>query len=244
VRAGEAGDDRRPPRFPAGAEVELGLRVRMGGDPVTLAIATHVQGRWLPKRRPVEPGRARGDRALDHELVERAQAGDETAFTELAARIGDRMYAAAQHILHDSGRAEDAVQQAMISIWRQLPRLEDPDRFQGWAHRIVIRAAYAEARRRRIWQAKSVKSSAGRTSAPDHASGVADREQLERGFQALGLDHRAVLVLKHYSGLSNAEIAEALDIPEGTVRSRLHHGIRALRAALEADARMPGRDVR
>ena len=186
----------------------------------------------------------RGDRALDHELVERAQAGDETAFTELAARIGDRTYATAQHILHDSGRAEDAVQQAMISIWRQLPRLEDPNRFQAWAYRIVIRAAYAEAKRRQLWQAEFAKSTTGRMSAPDHAAGVADREQLERGFRAFGLDHRAVLVLKHYSGLSNLEIAEALEIPEGTVRSRLHHGIRALRAALEADARMPGREVR
>jgi RNA polymerase sigma-70 factor (ECF subfamily) len=178
---------------------------------------------------------------LDRELVARAQAGDESAFTELAARIGDRMYATAQHILHDTGRAEDAVQQAMINIWRELPRLEDPSRFQAWAYRIVIRAAYAEARHRRLWRAKSVSAFASRTVAPDHATNVADREQLERGFLVLPLDHRAVLVLKHYSGLSNPEIAEALGIPEGTVRSRLHHGIRALRAALEADARAPER---
>jgi len=171
----------------------------------------------------------------------RAQAGDESAFAELAAQIGDRMYATAQHILHDTGRAEDAVQQAMINIWRQLPRLADPDRFQAWAYRIVIRAAYAEARGRKSWMLRSASTPAERTFTPDHASGVADRDQLERGFRSLPLEHRTVLVLKHFAGLSNAEIAEALDIPEGTVRSRLHHGIQSLRAALEADARAPVR---
>ena len=176
---------------------------------------------------------------MDRELVVRAQSGDESAFAELAARIGDRMYAAAQHILQDTGRAEDAVQQAMISIWRRLPQLSDPDRFSAWAHRIVVRAAYAEAHRRRLWILRSATPPRERTFSPDHASGVADRDQLERGFRSLPIDHRTVLVLKHFSGLSNSEIAEALDIPEGTVRSRLHHGMRSLRALLEADARMP-----
>ncbi|HEX7171709.1 MAG TPA: RNA polymerase sigma factor [Candidatus Limnocylindria bacterium] len=175
---------------------------------------------------------------MDRELVVQAQAGDEAAFAALAARIGDRMYATAQHILHDSGRAEDAVQQAMINIWRNLPRLSDPDRFRGWAYRIVVRAAYAEARHRRLWMIQS-QSAGARSYAPDHASGVADRDQLERGFRRLPVDQRSVLVLKHFSGLSNAEIADALEIPEGTVRSRLHHGIRSLRAALDADGREP-----
>jgi RNA polymerase sigma-70 factor (ECF subfamily) len=153
------------------------------------------------------------------------------------------MYATAQHILHDTGRAEDAVQQAMISIWRQLPRLSDPDRFLPWAYRIVVRAAYAEARDRRLWVLKASSTPTSRTYAPDHAPDVVDRDQLERGFRRLPIDHRAVLVLKHFSGLSNAEIAEALEIPEGTVRSRLHHGIRSLRAELDADAREPEREA-
>lgn len=178
---------------------------------------------------------------MDRELVVRAQAGDESAFASLAARIGDRMYATAQHILNDTGRAEDAVQQAMISIWQQLPRLADPDRFQAWAYRIVVRAAYAEARRRKLWILKAASTPAERTFAPDHAGGVADRDQLERGFRRLPIDQRAALVLKHFAGLSNGQIAEALDIPEGTVRSRLHHATRSLRAVLDADARAPER---
>jgi RNA polymerase sigma-70 factor, ECF subfamily len=173
---------------------------------------------------------------LDRELVERAQLGDESAFAALAVRIGGRMYAAAHHILRDAGRAEDATQQAMIDIWRMLPQLKDPDRFQAWAYRILMRAAYAEARRRRSWGLREA-ASGDYSFSPDHASRVADRDQLERGFQRLPVDHRAVVVLKHYAGLSNPEIAEALDIPEGTVRSRLHYSLKTLRAALEADAR-------
>lgn len=177
---------------------------------------------------------------LDRELVERAQQGDESAYAALAVRIGDRMYAAAHHILRDTGRAEDATQQAMIDIWRMLPQLKDPDRFQAWAYRIVVRAAYAEASRQRLWALRSSATPPDRTFAPDHAAAIADRDQLERAFQRLPVDHRAVVVLKHYAGLSNEEIAEALDIPEGTVRSRLHYSLKTMRAALEADARTGG----
>ena len=167
----------------------------------------------------------------------RAQAGDELAFAELAARIGDRMYAAAQHILRDPDRADDAVQQAMVSVWRHLPSLDDPDRFRAWVYRIVVREAYAEARRHTSWTRRLPFVAPERSIEPDHAGGIADRDQLERGFERLPIDHRTVLVLKHVAGLSNGEIAEALRIPEGTVRSRLYHGIQSLRAALEADAR-------
>ena len=174
---------------------------------------------------------------MDRELVERAQRGDESAFAALAVRIGDAMYAIAHHILRDTGRAEDAAQQALIDIWRHLPELKDPDRFQAWAYRIVVRAAYAEARHRRLWNLRAGSVLPEQAYAADQAGAVADRDQLDRGFQRLPLDQRAVMVLKHYIGLSNEEIAEAMEIPEGTVRSRLHHSLRALRAALEADAR-------
>ena len=174
---------------------------------------------------------------MDRELVERAQQGDESAFGALAVRIADRLYAIAQHILRDTALAEDAAQQAMIDIWRHLPELKEADHFQAWSYRIVVRAAYAEAKRQRRWTLRAMDVSPDRTTSPDASTGVADRDQLERGFGRLPLDHRSVVVLKHYAGLSNEEIAEALDIPEGTVRSRLHYSIRILRAALEADAR-------
>ena len=179
---------------------------------------------------------------MDRELVERAQQGDESAYAALALRISDRLYATAHHVLRDTGRAEDAAQQAMIDIWRMLPQLKDPDRFEAWAYRIVVRAAYAEAGGQRSWGLRAAAVTADRTFAPDHTSRVADRDQLERGFQRLPVDHRAVVVLKHYAGFSNPEIAEALDIPEGTVRSRLHYSLKTLRAALEADARTAARE--
>ena len=169
--------------------------------------------------------------------MERAQRGDEAAFAALAVRIADRMYAIAHHILRDTDRADDAAQQAMIDIWRHLPELHDPERFHVWAHRIVVRASYAEARRQRTWTLRVNSVASDRHDSPDVATAVAVRDELERGFLRLGLDHRAVVVLKHFAGLSNEEIAEALEIPIGTVRSRLHYSIRAMRAALEADAR-------
>jgi RNA polymerase sigma-70 factor (ECF subfamily) len=189
---------------------------------------------------------------LDRELVERAQRGDESAFATLAVRISDRLYATAHHILRDTDQADDAAQQAMIDIWRELPRLKDPDRFQAWAYRIVVRAAYAESRRSRRWTLPSLGLHSGTASGDDphprareaglgqvdHTERIADRDQLARGFERLPIDHRAVVVLKHFAGLSNEEIAQALEIPEGTVRSRLHHSLRQLRAALDADARL------
>jgi RNA polymerase sigma-70 factor (ECF subfamily) len=75
-----------------------------------------------------------------------------------------------------------------------------------------------------------------RSSADDYLA-VGDRDQLERGFRRLPPEQRALLVLRHYAGLEPTEIADALGIPAGTARSRLHHAHRALRAALEADAR-------
>ena len=71
----------------------------------------------------------------------------------------------------------------------------------------------------------------------DYWSGLADRDQLERGFRRLSPDERSVLVLYHYAGYPLVDIAEFLGVPAGTVRSRLHHAHRAMRAALDADAR-------
>jgi RNA polymerase sigma-70 factor (ECF subfamily) len=174
---------------------------------------------------------------LERQLVERAQRGDEEAFHELASRIGDRLFGLAQHILRDHDRAEDAAQQALVDIWRNLPRLGDPDRFGAWSYRIVVRAAYAEASRRRRWVVMPVLLASPQTAERDHAGAVADRDQLARGFQRLSLDHRAVVALKYFADRTDEQIAEILEIPTGTVRSRLHHSLRRLRAELEADAR-------
>lgn len=172
---------------------------------------------------------------MERQLVIRAQEGDHDAFDQLAFRVVDRLYSVAYRILRNGPNAEDATQQALVTIWRQLPGLRDPDRFEAWAYRLLVNASYAEHRRRRR-EAPPGSLTDGATDDDPYPS-VHDRDQLERGFQRLTAEQRAVLVLQHYLDLSHDEMAEVLGIPVGTVRSRLHGARGAMRAALEADAR-------
>ncbi len=174
---------------------------------------------------------------MDAELVRRAQRGDEEAFASLAVAAGDRLHAVAFRILRDTELAEDATQQALLSIWRDLPQLRDPAQFDAWSYRLLVRACYAEARRTRVWSPNLRLLPADHPAAGEGLSSVVDRDQLERGFRRLSIDHRAVVVLHHYLDLPLDRVAEALGIPVGTARSRLHHAMRGLRAALDADAR-------
>ena len=178
---------------------------------------------------------------MDTQLVIRAQRGDEEAFASLAVAAGDRLHAVAHRILRDTALAEDATQQALLTIWRDLPQLRDPARFDAWSYRLLVRACYAEARRTR--SASNLRLlPADEPIGADGTSLVIDRDQLERGFRRLSIDHRAVVVLHHYLDLPLSEVAETLGVPEGTVRSRLHHAMRGLRAALDADARPTRRE--
>jgi RNA polymerase sigma-70 factor (ECF subfamily) len=174
---------------------------------------------------------------MDTNLVARAQDGDEEAFESLALAIGNRLHAVAHRILRDIDLAEDATQQALLSIWRDLPSLRDPSRFEAWAFRLLVRVCYAEGRRARTWSPNlHLLPTEGQLEA-DAASVVINRDELERGFRRLSIDHRAVVVLHHYLGMPLDRVADTLDIPRGTARSRLHYAMRAMRAALEADAR-------
>jgi len=146
------------------------------------------------------------------------------------------MYALATRILRDSDLAQDALQGALITAWRQLPTLRDPDRFEAWVRRLLVHACYAEARRRRTWAANVRVLPVDGPMAPDALVSVVDRDALDRAFQRLSIEHRAVFVLHHHVGLPLAEIAETLGVPAGTARSRLHYATRILRAAVEADA--------
>jgi RNA polymerase sigma-70 factor (ECF subfamily) len=180
---------------------------------------------------------------MDTDLVVRAQHGDKGAFATLAAARADRYLAASHRILRDIALAEDATQQALLSIWRDLPQLRDPARFDAWSYRLLVRACCAEARRTRRWAPNLRLLPTDEPIATDPLGSVVDRDQLERGFRRLSIDHRAVVVLHHYLDLSLPEVAEALGIPEGTVRSRLHNAMRGLRAALDADARPAAREA-
>lgn len=167
--------------------------------------------------------------------MELAQGGDQAAFAELATRIGPTLFGVACRFLHDFHAAEDATQQAIVLIWRDLPKLADPLRFRAWSYRILVNACYAEARRRRRVGSGSVMPIDPTTD--DAQDQVAERDRLRRAFDRLPADQRSILVLQYYLDLGHAEIAEVLGIPLGTVKSRASSARGALRAVLEADAR-------
>jgi RNA polymerase sigma factor (sigma-70 family) len=180
---------------------------------------------------------------MDTDLVVRAQRGDKEAYVLLATEIADRLLAVARRILRDIDLAEDATQQALLSIWQDLPQLREPARFEAWSYRLLVRACYAEGRKQRRWAPNLRLLPADEPMAGNGVDSVVDRDQLERGFRRLSIDHRTVVVLRHYLDLPIERVADIAGIPIGTANSRLHHAMRGLRAALDADARPTGREA-
>jgi RNA polymerase sigma-70 factor, ECF subfamily len=175
---------------------------------------------------------------MQRDLAARARQGDHEAFSTLAASSLGRLYAVATLILRDRDRAEDATQEALVQAWRDIRGLRDPDRFDAWLDRLLVRACYRHSRRER--RRAMVELRVIHDVEPSHMGhelSIAQRDQLDRGFARLDLDQRSVLVLHHYLGLPLSEVADILGIPLGTAKSRLHRGIGAMRTALEADDR-------
>lgn len=176
---------------------------------------------------------------MDKELVLRAQDGDREAFAEIATALYSRLHRVAQNILSDIGSADDATQQAVLEMWRNLPKLRDAERFDAWSYRILVNACRAEGRRSRRWMPAMVRAPDEDPSAAGAFSGVIQRDELERGFRRLSLQQREVVVLHHYLSWPLPQVAQVLGIPVGTAHSRLSRAMGSLRAALEADARLP-----
>jgi len=166
------------------------------------------------------------------ELVVRAQRGDRAAFDALATTAYGRLYAIAARILRDPYAAEDAVQDALVRAWRDLRAVRDPERFEAWLHRLLVHACADEGRRAKRRRAEvtglDIEAVQG-----DDVRDVADRDELERAFLELSLEHRCVLVLVHYAGIPAVEVAQLLGVPAGTVASRLHYATRQMRTILE-----------
>jgi RNA polymerase sigma-70 factor (ECF subfamily) len=173
---------------------------------------------------------------MDIDLVVRAQDGDEIAFSRLADSVYGRLQQLSHRILRDPELARDAAQQAALSMWRNLPQLRDPARFEAWAYRLCVNECHRVSRQRRRSIPEVDLGSAHIPVAPDDYRGIVDRDQLERGFRRLSFDHRVVLVLHHYLGMPADEVARVLGIPLGTVKSRMHRALEQMRRALEADA--------
>ena len=170
-------------------------------------------------------------------LVEAARSGDEEAFASIARSVADRLFVVAHRILRDVGRAEDAVQQSLVTAWRELPALRDSERFEAWLHRILVHACYAEAKRASRWSANVVALPVDGPAMRDTTLDIDTRDALDRGFRRLPTDQRAAFVLHHYLGWSVAEIADSLGVPRETIKSRLRYATSTLRAALDADSR-------
>jgi RNA polymerase sigma-70 factor (ECF subfamily) len=172
------------------------------------------------------------------EIVVQAQAGDHEAFTILVTDRIDRLYVTARLILRSQDAAEDAVQEALVRAWVGLRGLRDPSRFEAWLHRLLVNACYRAARRERGRRTVELQVlPIDGQAVPDGQRQLAARDQLERGFRRLPPAQRAVLVLHHYLGLRDAEVAEILGIPLGTMKSRLNRATAALRASLDAEDR-------
>jgi RNA polymerase sigma factor (sigma-70 family) len=175
---------------------------------------------------------------MQRTLVERAKRGDRDAFANLATAAIARLDATARLILRDPDSAKDAVQESLIRAWRQLPTLRDPDRFDAWLYRLLVRSCIDETRRARGHRVDVSLADIDLASAHDSASVIAIRDELERGFARLDPEQRAVIVLHHYLDLPMPEVANALGIPLGTAKSRLNRSLALLRAAIDADDRL------
>jgi RNA polymerase sigma-70 factor (ECF subfamily) len=177
------------------------------------------------------------DSVRKSELVRSAQNGDRDAYDVLVTDMIDHLYRIARLILRDFDSAEDAVQEALVRCWRDLPRLREPDRFDAWLNRILLNSITDEARSRSRSRANVARLRLEPVQM-DGSGSFADRDEIARIFERLSLEHRTVIVLHHYLGLTVDEAATTIGIPVGTAKSRLHYATGALRAALDADARV------
>ena len=174
------------------------------------------------------------------ELVILAREGDHRAYAELTARSIGRLTAAARMILRNEHLAEDAVQDTLVEAWRSLPGLRDPDRFDAWLHRLLVRACHSRARRdwrRAVVELRLTPADEPKTQGAEHALELHD--QLERGLSRLTPEQRTVVVLAYYLDLPLADAAQVVGIPVGTMKSRLSRATQALRAVIDADEREP-----
>ena len=181
------------------------------------------------------PDDARGD---DRQLVAAAQAGDRQALDALLRRHYDRIHAVCRRIAGSSRDADDAAQEATISIVRGLPRFDGRAQFSTWIYRIATNAALDELRRRRRRPGLAVVDDEGHPPeivdplAERTVEASVDRLSIDAALAALPEDFRVAVVLRDVGDLDYAEIAEALGVPVGTVKSRIARGRSQLAAAL------------
>jgi RNA polymerase sigma-70 factor (ECF subfamily) len=160
-----------------------------------------------------------------------------SAFGRLADEHLDASYRLARAILRDPAEAQDATHDAFVQAWRKWSTLRDPDRFEQWFDRILVNTCRNRLQRASRWQAKDISAEVVAV-AGDPFSQTNDRDALGSAMANLSADHRIVVALRYYRDLPVDAIASRLDIPAGTVQSRLHYALKRLHAAMDtADLR-------
>jgi len=156
----------------------------------------------------------------------------EEVFAALTRRHLDSAYRLAWAILGDTGDADDATQDAFALAWRARRSLLDPARFDAWFGRILVNVCRQRLRQR----ARSVIRPLDEDAEPaiaDASQQTSARDAISRAMARLDADHRIVVVLRYWADLPVDEIAARLDVPAGTVKSRLHYALRSMRPRLE-----------
>ena len=171
------------------------------------------------------------------ELVQRAKDGDHGAFESLVRPEIERLYGLAGLLLPDRGRAEDAVQEALLRAWRDLPQLREVGKFPAWLRRLVVNASHDEGRRLGRRKREVELQPHHDPGEPDELDGLLDRDELSQAFRRLDEQERTVVALRYFLDLSTSDAAATLGMREVTYRSKLHRALRMLNAALAADAR-------
>jgi len=175
-------------------------------------------------------------RVLGEYLVSAARTGDRSAFDQLARLYQPELARHAWRLSGDQDVAQDVLQDAWLDIVRGLGRLQDPAAFPAWAYRIVTRKCAAMIRRRQRMRATQVAMAAEPPGVMDGealAANQADVGVVARAMANLPPDQRSALALFHRQEMSVTEIAIALDVPAGTIKTRLMHARRKIRKALE-----------
>jgi len=175
---------------------------------------------------------------MDQDLVVRAQHGDRRAFEAIATADYPRLYRLALGVLRERGSAEDACQDALVRVWRSIPKLRDPARFEAWSYRLLMNACHDQARHGSRWLPEVVLTADVEPTAADAYRPVDERDRLEHALSRLSVEHRAVLAFRYLVELTPDEIAASMGIPRKTVYSRLTRATEAMRAALEAEDRL------
>ena len=174
----------------------------------------------------------------DHEteLVTRAQHGDRTAFSELVNMHAQGVFRVVYHMCGNALIAEDATQETFIRAWQKLSSYQPQTSMRNWLYRIAFNAGMDMLRREKRVLPNDIEDLNLTDDQPGPESFVSDHERtawVQRAILSLPDASRAVLVLKEYEGMSYHEIANALDIPIGTVMSRLNYARKLLKERLE-----------